>query len=417
MTKYPNRDALYAAYTIYRDAMRRFIIRCLNKHPDATLEELINNALGNIDNEIEAAIDITHFPEIIRKHWTWKSYDLFRKEFDSDSNIRSEIELIKNGRQHWAHPGLKDTDRETTRVLLFLIAAVLDKINEPDEKREVEAIHDRLYPDDSKQDFGTMSNQLQTTVAEQTALVEKREEIFHTFEVGRHGTGVVKNVTTFGAFVDLGGADGLIHKSEMALAHIEDPSEVISVGEEIEVRVTKIDRENKRISLSLKPAPWENVEEKYPVGSVVQVTIVNIVSYGAFVQLEAGVEGLIHVSEMSWTRLKEQPSQLFNQGDKIDAVVLEISKEDERISLDLKQLQQHPWKLFEQKYPIGTQVTGHVVNLTDFGVSVEIEESFNGLIRTFTPELLRAVDEVEAFILDVDVKKQHISLYHPTLSE
>ena len=171
-------------------------------------------------------------------------------------------------------------------------------------------------------------------------LVQKRSEVLNTLEVGQHVAGVVKNITAFGAFVDLGGVDGLLHKTDMAWKRIHHPSDVVSVGEEIEVQVIGINQENEKISLGLKqktPDPWTNIEEKYPVGATVRGVVVNIVNYGAFLQLEEGVEGLIHVSEMAWTRRNVAPSRIVNKGDEIEAVVLEISREDKRISLGLKQ--------------------------------------------------------------------------------
>ena len=164
-------------------------------------------------------------------------------------------------------------------------------------------------------------------------LVQKRAEVLSTLEVGQRVTGVVKNITAFGAFVDLGGIDGLLHKTDMAWKRIHHPSEIVSVGEEVEVQVTGISQENEKISLGLKqktPDPWANIEEKYPVDSTVRGTVVNIVNYGAFLQLEEGVEGLIHVSEMAWTRRNVAPSRIVNKGDEIEAVVLEISRADKR---------------------------------------------------------------------------------------
>ena len=254
-------------------------------------------------------------------------------------------------------------------------------------------------------------------------MAEKKEEVLKTLEVGQLITGVVKNITNFGAFVDLGGVDGLLHKTDMAWKRVHHPSEIVNIDDEIEVQVIAIGEENDKISLGLKQKtsdPWENVEEKYIIGSKVSGTVVNIVNYGVFVQLEEAVEGLIHVSEMAWTRRNVAPSRIVTKGDEIEAIVLEISKEEKRISLGIKQLQQNPWELLEQKYPVGTKITGRIRNLTNFGAFVEIEEGIDGLIhtsdlswteRTSNPqEMLKEGDEVEVVVLQIDASERRVSL-------
>ncbi|MYC77694.1 30S ribosomal protein S1 [Candidatus Poribacteria bacterium] len=254
-------------------------------------------------------------------------------------------------------------------------------------------------------------------------LVQKRSEVLNTLEVGQHVAGVVKNITAFGAFVDLGGVDGLLHKTDMAWKRIHHPSDVVSVGEEIEVQVIGINQENEKISLGLKqktPDPWTNIEEKYPVGSTVRGVVVNIVNYGAFLQLEEGVEGLIHVSEMAWTRRNVAPSRIVNKGDEIEAVVLEISREDKRISLGLKQLKQNPWELLEERSPVGSKITGRIRNLTSFGAFVEIEPGIDGLIHTSdlswtkrgtaANDELKEGSEIEVVVLQIDAAERRVSL-------
>ena len=254
-------------------------------------------------------------------------------------------------------------------------------------------------------------------------LAQKRSEVLSTLEVDQLVKGVVKNITAFGAFVDLGGVDGLLHKTDMAWKRIHHPSDVVSVGEEIEVQVIGINPENEKISLGLKqktPDPWANIEEKYPIGSTVSGVVVNIVNYGAFLQLEEGVEGLIHVSEMAWTRRNVAPSRIVNKGDEIEAVVLEISREDKRISLGLKQLQQNPWELLEQRAPVGSKIMGRVRNLTNFGVFVEIEPGIDGLIHTSdlswtkrgaaANEALKEGSEIEVVVLQIDAAERRVSL-------
>ena len=254
-------------------------------------------------------------------------------------------------------------------------------------------------------------------------LVQKRSEVLNTLEVGQRVAGVVKNITAFGAFVDLGGVDGLLHKTDMAWKRIHHPSDVVSVGEEIEVQVIGINQENEKISLGLKqksPDPWADIEDKYPVGSTVHGVVVNIVNYGAFLQLEEGVEGLIHVSEMAWTRRNVAPSRIVNKGDEIEAIVLEISREDKRISLGLKQLQQNPWELLEERSPVGSKITGRIRNLTSFGAFVEIEPGIDGLIHTSdlswtkrgtaANEELKEGSEIEVVVLQIDAAERRVSL-------
>ena len=254
-------------------------------------------------------------------------------------------------------------------------------------------------------------------------MAEKKEEVLKNLAVGQLINGVVKNITAFGAFVDLGGVDGLLHKTDMAWKRINHPSEIVAIGDEIEVQVIAIGENNEKISLGLKQKtddPWENVEEKYAVGSRVSGAVVNIVNYGVFVQLEEAVEGLIHVSEMSWTRRNVAPSRIVSKGDEIEAIVLEISKEDKRISLGIKQLQENPWELLEQRYPVGTKINGRIRNLTNFGAFVEIEEGIDGLIHTSDlswtdratnpQDFLKEGDEVEVVVLQIDASERRVSL-------
>jgi small subunit ribosomal protein S1 len=254
-------------------------------------------------------------------------------------------------------------------------------------------------------------------------LSAQKAELLDSLEVGQTRDGVVKNITSFGAFVDLGGIDGLLHKTDMSWKKVNQPSEIVSIGDQIDVIVIGIDHEKEKISLGLKqktPDPWEGIEERYPVGSTVSGAVVNIVNYGVFLELEEGVEGLIHVSEMSWTRRNVAPSKFVAKDDTIEAIVLDITKSAKRISLGLKQLEPNPWELLEQKYPIGTKIVGGVRNLTDFGAFIEIEEGIDGLIhisdlswvkRDVHPrEVLKEGDEVEVMVLQIDSSEQRVSL-------
>ncbi|HET7224262.1 MAG TPA: 30S ribosomal protein S1 [Candidatus Eisenbacteria bacterium] len=242
--------------------------------------------------------------------------------------------------------------------------------------------------------------------------------------------GQVKNITDFGAFVDLGGIDGLLHITDMSWGRVSHPSELVKIGDRVRVKVLNFDPEKERISLGLKqlePYPWEGVEDKYKVGDRVKGRVVSITDYGAFVELEKGVEGLIHVSEMSWTRHVRHPSKVVNIGDTIEAVVLKVDKANEKISLGLKQVEPDPWLTLDQKYPPGMRVKGKVRNLTNFGAFVELEEGIDGLVhvsdmswtkRVAHPsEVLKKGDAVEVVILSIDKEHRRISLGLKQVSE
>jgi small subunit ribosomal protein S1 len=235
--------------------------------------------------------------------------------------------------------------------------------------------------------------------------------------------GVVKNITDFGAFVDLGGIDGLLHITDMSWGRVSHPSEIVKIGDKVTVKVLNFDPEKERISLGLKQLeayPWEGVEDKYKIGDRIKGRVVSITDYGAFVELERGVEGLVHVSEMSWTRHVRHPSKVVNIGDTIDAVVLKVDKANEKISLGLKQTEPDPWLTLDQKYPPRTRVKGKVRNLTNFGAFVELEEGIDGLVhvsdmswtkRVAHPsEVLKKGDTVEVVILSIDKEHRRISL-------
>ncbi|MFN2382636.1 MAG: 30S ribosomal protein S1 [Gemmatimonadota bacterium] len=242
--------------------------------------------------------------------------------------------------------------------------------------------------------------------------------------------GVVKNITDFGAFIDLGGADGLLHITDMSWGRVGHPSELVAIGQELEVKVLELDLQNNRISLGLKqlqPYPWTNVAEKFPVGARIKGKVVSITNYGAFVELEKGVEGLVHISEMSWTRHIKHPSKVVSIGDVIEAVVLNVNEPDEKISLGMKQIEADPWSSLADKYPPGTMLAGKVRNLTSFGAFVEIEEGIDGLVhisdmswtrRIHHPsEVVRKGDTVKVQVLNIDTENKRISLSIKDLEE
>ena len=251
----------------------------------------------------------------------------------------------------------------------------------------------------------------------------KRDQLVKELLVGQVREGIVKNVTDFGAFIDLGGLDGLLHITDMSWGRVGHPSELLSIGDKLDVKVLDVDWNRERISLGLKqllPYPWKGIAQKYPVGARVRGRVVSITNYGAFVELERGVEGLVHVSEMSWTRNVRHPSQLVGIGDEIEAVVLKVDPGDEKISLGMKQIEEDPWLTLPVKYPTGTRVAGTVRNLTSFGAFVEIEPGIDGLIHVsdmswtkrieHPSEVLRKGDEVEVVVLNIDPENKRISL-------
>jgi small subunit ribosomal protein S1 len=252
---------------------------------------------------------------------------------------------------------------------------------------------------------------------------EKRSRFLETVKVGDSVKGVVKNLTDFGAFIDLDGMDGLLHITDMTWGRLTHPSELLKIGQEIDVVVLDINKEKERVSLGLKQTqrnPWDKIEERFPVGATVRGKVTNLVPYGAFVEIEEGVEGLIHVSELSWTKRITRPSDVLTQGQEIEAVVLGVNKEEQKISLGVRQLEPNPWDAIEHKYAIGSRVTGKIRNMTAYGAFVELEEGIDGMIHVsdlswtrkinHPSEVLKKNDEVEAIVLDIDKVNQRISL-------
>ncbi len=257
----------------------------------------------------------------------------------------------------------------------------------------------------------------------ETEREELRKKTLDVLEDGIIMEGIVKNVTNYGAFIDLGGIDGLLHITDMSWGRVSDPKDILNVGDRIHVKVLKYDRERERVSLGLKqtkPDPWSLVEDKYPIGTVVQGRIVSLTDYGAFVELEEGVEGLIHISEMSWTKKIKHPSQVVKLNDEVTAMVLNVDMSNQRISLGLKQTAPNPWEVVKEKYPVGKLVSGKIRNITDFGIFIGIEEGIDGLVHIsdlswkqrikHPSELYKKGQEVEAMVLNVDVENERFSL-------
>ncbi|MDF1841049.1 MAG: 30S ribosomal protein S1 [Rubripirellula sp.] len=265
-------------------------------------------------------------------------------------------------------------------------------------------------------------------VISRRSLIERQREedrayLMKELEVGQIRKGIVKNIADFGAFVDLGGIDGLLHITDMAWERIGHPTEMVSIDQEIEVKVLHIDREKQKIALGLKQKdrnPWENIETKYPVNSDHKGEVVNVMSYGAFVKLEPGIEGLVHISEMSWTKRINHPSELVNIGDEIDVKILGVDPEGQQLSLGMKQTQKNPWDEVIDRYPEGQDVTGKVRNLTNYGAFIELEEGIDGLLHVsdmswtrkigHPSELLEKGQEIKCRVLSVDESRRRIAL-------
>ena len=254
-------------------------------------------------------------------------------------------------------------------------------------------------------------------------LAGKRKELLATIEAGQKRTGKVKNITDFGVFVDLDGLDGLLHITDMSWGRIKHPSEMVTVGQELEVSILNVDQDRQRVSLGLKqnqPNPWDDIEAKYAVGSRLRGKVVNLVPYGAFVELEVGVEGLVHVSEISWTRRVARASDVLSVGDEVTVAVLSVNKADQKIALGIRQTEDNPWDTVQDRYPVGTRISGKVRNFTSYGAFVELEDGIDGMIHVsdmswtrkinHPSELLKKAEPVDAVVLEVDPKNKRISL-------
>jgi len=250
-----------------------------------------------------------------------------------------------------------------------------------------------------------------------------REETLKNLEEGAILEGTVKNITDYGLFIELGGIDGLVHITDMSWGRVGHPSEMHQVGDEITVKILNFDRERERVSLGIKQLvsdPWTEAEEKYPIGTKIKGRVVSLTDYGAFIEVEEGVEGLIHVSEMSWTRKVRHPSQILNVGDLVDAVVLNIDVAKKRISLGMKQVEPNPWDIIEEKYPVGTTIEGKIKNITDFGIFIGIDEGIDGLVHIsdiswtkrikHPSEIYKKGQEVQAVVLNIDKENKRFSL-------
>jgi small subunit ribosomal protein S1 len=305
-------------------------------------------------------------------------------------------------------------------VNVFLPASQVDIRRPPDigeyVGKEIDCMI--LKIDDARKNIVVSRRKL---IEEQRA--DMKRKLLSEISEGQLRKGVVKNIADFGAFVDLGGIDGLLHITDMSWGRINHPTEMVKIDDEIEVKILNIDRDKEKIALGLKqkfPSPWENVPAKYPVGTRIEGEVVNVMSYGAFVKLEDGIEGLVHISEMSWTRRLNHPNEMVSIGDRVEVVVLGINTDKQEISLGMKQTQPNPWDNVAEKYPIGQRVKGVVRNLTNYGAFIEIEEGVDGLLHvsdmswtrkiSHASEMLKKGDEIECVVVSVDEDRKRIAL-------
>lgn len=252
---------------------------------------------------------------------------------------------------------------------------------------------------------------------------EKKRELLDSIEVGQQRSGKVKNITDFGAFIDLDGLDGLLHITDMSWGRIKHPSDMLKVGDEINVAILSVNQERERVSLGLKqtqPNPWDAIEQRFPTGSRLRGKVVNLVPYGAFVEIEPGLEGLVHVSEFSWTKRVARPSDMLSVGEEVDVVVLSVNREDQKIGLGIRQTTDNPWDTVQERYPAGTRISGKARNFTNYGAFVELEDGIDGMVHVsdmswtrkinHPNEMLKKGEKVEAIVLEVDPQNQRISL-------
>ena len=287
-----------------------------------------------------------------------------------------------------------------------------------------------IYITDAAQDFTIIkiSDERRNIIVSRRELLEsqmaeKKQALLKTLEKGQIVHGKVKNITDFGAFVDLDGMDGLLHITDMSWGRIKHPSEILTNGQELDVMILEVDLDRERVSLGLKQAqtnPWDDIENRYPVNSRLRGKVVNLAPYGAFVELEPGIEGLVHVSEFSWTKRVARASDVLNIGDEVDVVVLNIDSQNQKIALGIRQTEANPWDTVQDRYPVGSRISGKVRNFTTYGAFVEMEEGIDGMIHVsdmswtrkinHPSEVLQKGQTVEAIVLEIDTQNQRISL-------
>ena len=338
-----------------------------------------------------------------------QNWDKIAKVFEGDGLIKGKVKAVVKG-------GLT----VNIGVEAFLPGSQIDIVPPKDLQQFVDNTYDFKIVKINDERKNVVLSRREIIEQERT---EKRAKFLESVKVGDIVKGIVKNLTDFGAFIDLDGMDGLLHITDMTWGRLTHPSELLKIGQGIDVIVLDINKEKERVSLGFKQTqhnPWDKIEERFPVGAIVKGKVTNLVPYGAFVEIEEGVEGLIHVSELSWTKRITRPSDVLTQSQEIEAVVLGVNKEEQKISLGVRQLEPNPWDAIEQKYIIGSRVSGKIRNMTAYGTFVELEEGIDGMIHVsdlswtrkinHPSEVLKKNDEVEAMVLDIDKVNQRISL-------
>src|SRR6201986_3734928 len=345
-----------------------------------------------------------------------QNWDKIAKVFQGDGLIKGKVKAVVKG-------GLT----VNIGVEAFLPGSQIDIVPPRDLQQFVGNTYDfKIVKINDERKNGVLSRR---EIIEQER-AEKRSRFLETVQVGNTVKGTVKNLTDFGAFIDLDGMDGLLHITDMTWGRLTHPSELLKIGQEVDVVVLDINKEKERVSLGLEQTqrnPWDKIEERFPVGATVHGKVTNLVPYGAFVEIEEGVEGLIHVSELSWTKRITRPSDVLTQGQEIEAVVLGVNKEEQKISLGVRQLDPKPWDAIEQRYALSSVVKGKIRNMTAYGAFVELEEGIDGMIHVsdlswtrkinHPSEMFKKGDEVEAEVIDIDKTNQRISLGIKQLSD
>ncbi|MCD4776688.1 MAG: 30S ribosomal protein S1 [Candidatus Aegiribacteria sp.] len=368
--------------------------------PGEPVDVLIEN-LEDQDGRVSVSKEKAHF------HLVWKD---IKDAYDTGSEIKGTIvRRIKGGLKvkimgvEAFLPGSQVALRQVPNLEQFLGNDYYFRVIKLNKRRRNIVVSRRQVLEEARAE------------QKETLIKELAEEQVHV--------GIVKNITDFGAFVDLGGIDGLLHITDMSWGRVRHPSHLFAIGDEIEVKILKFDRERERISLGykqLQPFPWDGVAKSYPIDSIIKGKVASITDYGAFVELEPGVEGLVHISEMSWTKHIRHPSRVLDVGNEIEVMVLNVDEEEKKISLGLKQTLDNPWDSIEERYPVGTEIEGKIRNLTSFGAFIEIEEGIDGLVHisdmswtrriNHPSDLLKKGDSLKVVVLNIDVENNRISL-------
>ncbi len=401
-----------------------------------------NDVIVEVGLKSEGTIDVSEFPDLDSIE-PGQEIEVFLEDVESTSGL---VELSKRKADRirgWERILEKNQEGDTVKgkitrkikggllmdigVPAFLPASQVD-IRRPSDIGEYigEEIEAKILKIDEERRNIVVSRR--KLIEEQRT--EQKNSLMSDIVEGQLRKGVVKNIAEFGAFVDLGGIDGLLHITDMSWGRINHPSEVVKIDQEIECVVLSVDRDKEKIALGLKQksqSPWEDVAERYPVNTKIQGKVVNVTSYGAFVKLEEGLEGLVHISEMSWTRRISHPSEIVSDGADVEVVVLEIDKDKQEISLGMKQAEMNPWTIVKEKYPPGTVITGTVRNMTNFGAFIEIEEGIDGLLHVsdlswtrkigHPSEVLKKGKELQCVVLAVDEDKMRVALGLKQLTE